>query len=246
MKTSKTLITFLAIALFSINSVTAQNWWGWGKGIKGEGKVVKKTVELDKFTSIGLAIAADVIVTQGNSQEVTIHAQQNILDNIKTEVRNGNWEITYKENVKEADRVIVYITMKKLDGAYISGSGKIKGTNVFDRSDDLEFAVSGSGDIELEVETSDIQSAISGSGDIILSGNANTQEVAISGSGGISAYDLKTDKASISISGSGQCKVNVSSSLEVSIAGSGDVYYKGNPAKLDSSIVGSGDVVAKE
>ena len=246
MKTSKTLFTFLVLALLSINSISAQNWWGWGKGIKGEGKIIKKTIELDQFTGIGLAIAADVIVTQGNTQEVTIHGQQNIIDNIKTDIRHGNWEISYKENVKEADRVTVYITMKKLEGAFVSGSGKIKGTNIFDRSDDLDFAVSGSGDIELEVETSTIESAISGSGDIILSGTADSQELAVSGSGGVTAYDLKTKKASISISGSGQCKVNVSSSLEVSIAGSGDVYYKGNPTNLDTSIAGSGDVVAKE
>ena len=36
--------------------------------------------------------------------------------------------------------------------------------------------------------------------------------------------------------------MNVSGSLQVSIAGSGDVKYKGNPDKVKSSIAGSGDV----
>jgi hypothetical protein len=36
--------------------------------------------------------------------------------------------------------------------------------------------------------------------------------------------------------------VSATQELGISIAGSGDVAYKGNPAKLKTSITGSGDV----
>jgi len=44
------------------------------------------------------------------------------------------------------------------------------------------------------------------------------------------------------IDGSGSCKVNTSQNLEVSIDGSGDVYYLGD-AKVSQKINGSGKIV---
>ena len=46
----------------------------------------------------------------------------------------------------------------------------------------------------------------------------------------------------ISISGSGNCRCWVENDLEVRVSGSGSVYYKGDPEKVDARISGSGKV----
>jgi hypothetical protein len=46
----------------------------------------------------------------------------------------------------------------------------------------------------------------------------------------------------LSIAGSGSAKVYASMGLEVSVAGSGNVYYAGNPEKVKKSIAGAGFV----
>ncbi len=63
----------------------------------------------------------------------------------------------------------------------------------------------------------------------------------ISGLGDINAFDMNTKEASISIKGSGDCKVNVFDTLTSEIAGSGDVYCGDNP-RISSTIKGSGSL----
>ena len=45
------------------------------------------------------------------------------------------------------------------------------------------------------------------------------------------------------ISGSGNLKVNASSSIIAKISGSGNVYYKGSATNINSKVVGSGRII---
>lgn len=47
---------------------------------KGEGRIVTETFELDDFSAIDLAESADVTITQGDIQKVTVTGHTNILD----------------------------------------------------------------------------------------------------------------------------------------------------------------------
>ena len=76
------LSLLLAVMLLSTASF-AQNWWK--NAIRGEGDVVKQDLNLDEFDGITLAFSGDVYLTQGETQSVTVEAQQNIIDNIKLE-----------------------------------------------------------------------------------------------------------------------------------------------------------------
>jgi len=84
-------------------------------------------------------------------------------------------------------------------------------------------------------------SDIAGSGSIHLSGKADVHQASITGSGEINAFGLETQNASLSITGSGDCKVNASEKLQAKITGSGDVLYKGHP-QVNKTITGSGSV----
>ncbi|UCG09227.1 MAG: DUF2807 domain-containing protein [Desulfobacterales bacterium] len=82
-------------------------------------------------------------------------------------------------------------------------------------------------------------------GSINLSGEADESNAAISGSGKINAFDLETKNVSVTISGSGDCRLNASESLNATISGSGDIYYKGRP-KISTRISGSGSLRSQD
>jgi hypothetical protein len=227
----------LLLCALTIITITSQ-----AQRIRGEGDVVKQEIQLERITGISLSFAGDVVLTYGSPQEIIVEAQQNIIDNIKREVKNGSWQIAYQKNVRDAKKVTVYITMETLEDAAVSGSGSITSTNRFEDLDDVELAVSGSGEIDLELSAEEIEVAISGSGDMELSGTGESLEIAISGSGDVDAGDLVVEDCEIAISGSGDATVHVNGSLEAAIAGSGDVRYRGNATKVQSSVSGSGDV----
>lgn len=212
-----------------------------GRSINGEGETVKREISLSDLNAVGLGIAADVILTHGSPQKIVIEGQQNIIDNIRKEVKNGMWNIYYEQNVREAKDVRIYITLDDLRSVSVAGSGHIRGTNRFPGLDDIDLHVSGSGGITLEYEASSSDVALSGSGELDLSGKSKELSIAISGSGEVDATRLEATSCEVSISGSGDASVKASTSLEAAISGSGDVRYMGSPS-VTSHVSGSGSV----
>jgi len=213
----------------------------WGS-IHGEGDVVKQELNLATIMGVRLGFSGDIILTQGSVQKIVMEGQQNILDNIERDIDHGIWKVNFDKGVKNAKPVKIYITLASLKEVYVSGSGNISTTNRFENLGDLEVGVSGSGDIRLDVNAGDVEASVSGSGDVALQGSASNLEVNISGSGDVHAGDLRTGNCEVSISGSGNATLYCTSSIEGSVSGSGDVRYKGDPAKVRASVHGSGDV----
>lgn len=232
--------SIFTLILTLATSVTAQNW-DWGGGIKGEGPTVKETLKVDDFESFTLAFSGNVYVKQGNTQSVVVEGQKNIIDNIETEVNGKHWRIKFDKSVRKHDGVKIYITVRTLTEASISGSGDIFSEGKFTGLGDFKTRVSGSGDIHMDVEAKTVSSSISGSGGIKLRGSANTLDIQISGSGDVYAEDLEVTDCTVRVSGSGDCKVHATGSLDVRVSGSGDVKYKGNP-RVKAKMSGSGDV----
>ncbi len=235
------MLRILLILFVSASFITATNAQKW-KTIHGEGDVVKQELKLESFDGVSLGFHGDIFITQGSTQKVEVEAQQNIIDNIKLEVKSGVWRVNYENNVRNAKPVKVYITMPKLTRASVSGSGNLVSTGKFTGVNHLETSVSGSGNVELDVDAQSVDGGISGSGEIELSGSANSMDMSISGSGSIHAKNFEVGEIHLSISGSGDANVFVKESLNASISGSGDIRYRGDAAKVKARISGSGDV----
>ena len=216
-----------AAALLAVNNVNAQ----------------KETRDVPIFTAVSFGISGNLYIKQGAQQSLVIEGDD--LDEIETDVSSGKLRIRQKGNGwswrMSSKRRNVYITITKLEGLNLSGSGKVIGDGTF-KTDDLDLGVSGSGDIDLRVIARSIDTGISGSGDIELSGTAGKHKVSISGSGRLDAEELKTETYKIRISGSGTCRINVSKEIDSSVSGSGSIYYKGNPDKVYNHSSGSGKI----
>lgn len=233
----KPTIALLALLTGILTSCTDQYF----PGITGEGEVIEATLTPNDFTGFVSAIAADVYLTQGDTQKVVVEAQENIIDNIRTHVSNGIWLIEYRNLVFRAEPVKIFITVPDLTKAAISGAGSITGLTPFENLGHLEFAISGAGDMDMEAESEELDVRISGAGDLNLRGTTEYLDISISGAGSVDAYDLPARDTEIVISGSGNAYVDVEDYLNVTISGSGSVYYEGNP-EVDLLITGSGKV----
>ena len=210
--------------------------------IKGQGPIVEQSFVLPTISAIDLNIDANVILTHGESEEVRIQGQQNIIDNIEKYITSdGYWNITYFKNVRNHDGITIHITSPLVDYISISGSGSVNSTNLFADSVNVYLNISGSGNISFNTAAQLTESYISGSGEVYLSGSSFEHRIHISGSGSVRAFNFPTHVTHIDISGSGNSEVNVSDLLDVKISGSGNVYYIGYP-QITSDISGSGEI----
>ena len=126
----------------------------------------------------------------------------------------------------------------------LAGSGDVYSDDVIDTKN-LKLSLAGSGDFNLTVSTKNLSSSIAGSGDITLKGDSDEFTCSIAGSGNINAYDLTAKIATAKIAGSGNVKVHAIEEIQAKSAGSGNIYYKGNPSVEKTTSVGSGSIINK-
>ncbi len=235
--TFKTGFAMLAAATLMLSSCQDEFF----EGIDGQGELTVNSINLQPIDGITNMINATVLLSQGDEQEVRIEAQQNIIDNIRLDVINGNWKISYYHWVRYAKPVTIRITVPSLRAAAISGSGSISGLTPFTNLEKLSLVISGSGDMDLDTDSKNLDVTISGSGDFLLKGTTKTLDVLVSGSGNVDAYDLSSLVSDITISGSGSVYTAPVQVLDVLISGSGSVFYDGSP-EVNANITGSGRV----
>ena len=239
----KTIITLSLVTLLSI-SCTAQ----WGKKVKGNGNMTTIERSVGDYDAVALSGWFDVNLVAGNEGELTLKGEENLLEYIKTEVKDGKLTIKVKKGInlkpsswKKGMGIYVTVPVEDINAVTLSGSGDIVGKTTL-KANNFKTSISGSGDITLDVDANEVKATMSGSGDINLSGKTGDLEVRVSGSGDIKAYDLEADYVSAEVSGSADVKVTVNQTLKARVSGSGDISYRGNPKKIDSKTSGSGDV----
>ena len=237
----KKLSLLVCVGLFSL-SCSAQ----WGKTIKGNGNNV--TIERNTGDYDGVSVSGwfDVDLVAGNEGKITIQGEENLLEYIITEVKDGKLVIKTEKgiNLKTSgwkSEIRITVPVESISSVAMSGSGDIVGKTTI-KSDKFSTAMSGSGDITLDIDTNSLSASMSGSGDITLSGTTRDFDATISGSGDIEAYDLEADNVSATISGSADIQVTARKSIKARVSGSGDISYRGNPEKIDTKTSGSGDI----
>jgi hypothetical protein len=208
--------------------------------IYGSGAVISEEREVPVFDQIHLKGSGKVILTRAAIHNVQIKTDDNIMPYIQTKVENGRLVISHERKNLRPTVLTIYISAANLEGVSIAGSGDITGNEEFN-SDRFYADIAGSGDISVIVSAEHLESNISGSGSIYLSGSTNSYDATITGSGDVDAFELQATESSVVITGSGNCRVNVSDLLRAKITGSGDVLYKGHP-EMSKSITGSGKV----
>lgn len=206
---------------------------------------IRDTRNVQDFTKVSFGVPGSLFIKTGPQFSLVIEGNKNIIDDIETEVKGGrliikieNWRMSFN-----GEKVTVNITMPRIEGLSVSGSGKAQ---IMDpvQADNLDLSVSGSGKlVTAALNVDKLGCGISGSGDIILGsgGSVDDGEISISGSGSFSGEDVEIDHLDISISGSGNCLCKVGDTLEAGVSGSGDVIYIGNP-KIDARVSGSGHI----
>ncbi|MGB5435808.1 MAG: head GIN domain-containing protein [Maribacter sp.] len=237
----KNLAALSFVVLLTI-SCSAQ----WGKKVNGNGNMVTIERSTGDYDAIALSGWFDVDLVDGNEGVLTLRGEENLLEHIKTEVKDGKLVIKVEKgyNLKPSSwkqGIKITVPVESINEVTLSGSGDIVGKTAI-KTGSFKTSMSGSGDITLAIESRTLEATMSGSGDIMLSGSTSNFEATISGSGDIKAYELEADHVNATVSGSADIKVTANKSLKARVSGSGDIHYKGNPEKVDTKTSGSGDI----
>jgi len=206
----------------------------------GNGVRATETRPVADFTRVDSAGSFDVSVVRGEAFDVTVSIDSNLLPGLRTRVVGDTLEIDSQRDFQDlVPGPHVFVTLPELQAASLSGSGAL-GVGAPQPELPLDLDLSGSGDLVFDGAASGTTVRLGGSGSVALRGSSDWLDLRLDGSGDIDAAELQAADGRLQLSGSGSIRAFLSSSVEVELDGSGDVYLYGDPNITRLSIDGSG------
>ncbi len=188
---------------------------------KGSGISVGETRTLPAFTAVDLAGTNEMTVQVGQPQHVVVRADDNLVDNVVTEVRAGVLVVSDRGNFTSRSPMSVAVTVPSLQSATLSGTGQL---------------------VLTDVAADTFTARLPGTGNMIASGRAGRVDASISGDGSLTLESLLATDAVATVRGTGSVTIHVTGSLDATVSGTGSVVYAGHPKKISQSVTGTGSV----
>ncbi len=208
--------------------------------IIGSGNVVRQTRPISGVDGVKLIGVGNVELEQSGSESLIVEAEDNLLEYLTTEIVGGTLVISQDPNVsiQATRRIVFHVGVPTLNNAELLGAGSIKCSNL--TGDRLELASVGVGSLDFSnLSLDELDVSVSGVGASRISGTARKQHVVITGVGSYEARDLDTSEAHVELMSVGSATVRVRERLVAYVAGTGCLYYLGNPV-LETSSIGNG------
>lgn len=188
---------------------------------------VTETRDVQSFHSIRVMGGIELKVKVGRDQQLDITADDDFIENVETEVRDGLLIIDTED--REEDRswfktdesVTVTISMPTLELLDIRGAID--------------------GEIE-DVDSETLKIDIRGAAGIEIDGKCGELELEISGAGAVEAEDLKCKNVEVSLRGTGYASVYASEKVDADLRGVGAINISGDPKVVNESVRGIGVV----
>lgn len=213
--------------------------------VRGSGDVVAETRAISDFNKVSLDGIGQLIIAQGRTESLEIEAEDNIMDQLKSEVSDdtlilGFEEVSWRKRVIPTENIIYRLTVEDLTEIEINGLGDLDLTTLETTS--LKLEIDGAGEIKISnLITDNLEVNINGAARISISGEVTSQSVKINGTGSYGAEDLLSQSTAIEIDGLGDAKVWVIETLDISIDGGGNVDYYGSPI-VSQDVNGLGEI----
>lgn len=207
--------------------------------ITGMAANAQNRIALNDFNAINTSGATDIKLFSDSVNYISFDGAMEAI-NFSPEIQNNNLQLNL-DKLKLSKTTVVNLHCKNLQKISASGSSDITAMNPFKVSE-LTIESNGASDISITLDADKINADVSGSGDLRLKGNCNLLTAKISGAGDLKAFDLKSKKVDVSISGAGDANVNVENSIAGKVSGAGSIKYSGKPSEIQIEQTGVGSV----
>ena len=222
-----TTLAKIAIAVLMALLATSCVDINFGEGKRGNGQVVEEAREVtEEFTMVYASEGLDVYVTQGNEFSINVEADENVIELIGTDIRDGRLKVHAIENIGRATKN-VYVTLPEVEALETSSGADLiaQGTITADK---IALEASSGSDLEVEVDANEVTADTSSGADIKVSGRTNMLYADASSGADIKARGLLAKRCQADASSGADISVNVSESLVADASSGADISYTGD------------------
>lgn len=211
----------------------------FGTGKKGSGNIVTDSRKItEDFTKVSAGEGLMVYVTQADEFSIKVEADDNVIDLITTNIKDGKLRIRTSKNIGNATKNI-FVSLPKVSALASSSGAHLETKNTI-KASELEVDGSSGAILEIEVVSNEIDIDASSGANLRISGTADEALIDVSSGGNINAKNLQTQNCNADASSGGNIKVMVSRSLIADASSGGNISYSGDPTvETKKSVSGS-------
>jgi hypothetical protein len=193
-----------------------------GDAVTGSGTLATETRDVSSFSGVVLGGVGKLIIAHGETESLSITAEENILPLLRSEVSGGRLILGPPpgSSISNTRDIVYRLTVRELDSLVVSGVTVVR--------------VEG-------VDTDLLTVNLTGTSVIRAFGRADRQEIVVSGLGDYRARNLESRVATVDVSGLGSAVLRVDQRLRGTVGDFGVVEYIGNPT-VDVSVSDFGQV----
>lgn len=238
--------TLLSISLLIIGSLFLSGCTITGFNVtRGSGELISQTRAVSGFDHIQIDGAGELIIIQGETESLEIRAEDNIIDDLTSDVEGTTLVLGYRDNflrsrIIPTERITYTLNVMDLSEVKINGAVDMDMDSL--ETGSLSIDINGAGQVNIDqLLADDLTVTISGTATMEIEGLVTEQSITVDGAGNYKAGDLETKSTTIDINGLGNATVWATGTLDISIDGGGNLRYYGSP-NVTQDINGLGDI----
>lgn len=212
------------------------------KRVDGSGNIIMQQRNAgSEFNSISALGDVDVIIEQGGQRAITVEADDNIQQYIKTKVEGGELVIEAEANFDSASKKTITVVVPAVKEIESSASARIKNKGTL-KAEGLIIHSSSGSSIELSIDAEEATYEASSGSSIKVNGKAGKAEAKTSSGAIVDAGKAISPKVKAEASSGGTTIVNAVDNLDANASSGGSVLYVNTPANLSKDVSSGGSV----
>lgn len=193
------------------------------RDLRGSGGPATQARHVPAFTGVALDGVGVISVRTGARRAVIVRGDDNVVPRVTTRVRGGLLVVALRGRVHVRRPLRIAVTTPTIEELRLSGSGTIIATGV--RARRLRLTLSGTGSVRAQGVAERVDAELDGLGELQLGA-------------------LRARVVGVRLNGTGRVVVHATRELDATLAGAGEILYRGDPPRVRSDVQGVG-VIAR-
>jgi hypothetical protein len=207
------------------------------------GPQITEQRDVGRFEGVKVQHGIDVYIAPGISEKIEVKTAKRLVEDLRTEVKNGVLSIYFSDSWSIGRYGSVYIHAEHLRLIEASSGSDVRSDAIIG-APDLVIRCSSGSDIKADVETDYLEISCSSGSDVVVAGKADRLQATTSSGSDLNAMNLVVGEARLKTSSGSDIRLQVVDALYAKASGGSDILYRGNPSvvEIDTS---SGSEVRK-
>lgn len=203
----------------------------------------KQDRKVSSFHSIKISTGIDLVLQQSSTTEVTVEADDDLINDLITEVKNETLHIYLDRKISWGwNRTMkVFVNCPDLVKLDSSAGSDVKTEGVF-KTEEFTLEVSSGSDVDFHVDASKVRINTSSGSDAKVKGTTGMLTASSSSGSDLDASELKARVVEVSASSGSDASVYASEKLNARASSGADISYYGNPTQKNIDESSGGDV----